>query len=142
MIRRILKLNNQVIPYIMAIIFLYSGMEKVIHFEVFMVRFSKISLVYYLGLWPLGYFLVFLEITIAIFLIFSIYRRKTLLFTLLLFVIFTAYLINVINGLGNYTTCACGGIFNFLTISQHIIFNIILIILIFFSLNKNGIESY
>ncbi len=115
-------------------------MEKVIHFEVFMVRFSKISLVYYLGLWPLAYFLVFLEITIALFLIFSIYIRKTLLFTLLLFVIFTAYLINVLNGIGNYTTCACGGIFNFLTISQHILLNVILVILMFVSITENSNE--
>lgn len=127
------SLNNkriivQAICYVLAAVLLYSAYAKFIDLETF-----KISL--YISDHIPKEFVSYLYVTVptvelivALLLIFYHKRRKEILLSAFaLFSIFTLYYAISKKEGGNQ--CACGGFLNELSFSQHLIFNIVLIML-------------
>ena len=122
---------SRIFEVLLAIIFGYSALTKAFGFFPFLLKFSKISIVYSLNLWWTAYVLLAVELLIAFCLLFSIKTKAAAYLTMLTLIIFTAYLSSKIIG-NDPEGCSCGGIFDFISIPVHIFINIVMIAMCYF----------
>ena len=86
----------------------------------------------------LAYFILIMELgSIILLLTNKILGLKVLFY---MFIVFTLY-ISILKFLNKYEVCGCGGVLNGLSYEKHLIINISLIIISFFSLKLNFITK-
>jgi hypothetical protein len=116
-----------VIIYAFIILFIYTATSKIESFSSFKLVLSKSVLI--------GKYNVFVawavpsaEILISGLLVFPKTKKAGLLSSLAIMLLFTSYLIYMVNS-GSQLICTCGGVLSSLTWQQHIWFNAVFILL-------------
>ncbi len=131
-----------VINYLFVLLFVYAAISKLLDFNTFQNQLGQSPLLSTYAHWvvwavPLS------EILIAILLCINRFRILGLYGFYGLMVMFTTYIIIILN-FTSYTPCSCGGVLEELGWTEHLIFNIVFIILsvlsiLFLSNKKNKI---
>ncbi len=117
----------EIIALFFVALFLYTGISKLMELDVFTEQLyespilAPIAPVVAWGM-PIG------EFIIALLLFFPRYRLKGLYLTLILMILFTAYIITLFT-ISPELPCSCGGILEALSWKGHLVFNGLLILL-------------
>lgn len=112
---------------LLAILFVYASVSKLIDYNTFKLQLNKSPFLTSFSN-SIAYTLPIVEIIIALLLAIPVMRLIGLYASLFLLTLFTAYLIAMLN-FSYYIPCSCGGVLSSLSWQQHIIFNIVFIIL-------------
>src|SRR5690554_3359631 len=116
-----------VTSYLFVLLFLYAATSKLLDFETFTVQLAQSPLLSaYAGV--IAWMVPGIEIFIAVLLIFPRFRILALYACFTLMVMFTAYIYIILN-FSDFIPCSCGGVLEKLSWTQHLIFNIVFIIL-------------
>lgn len=134
--RNIIKLigafSLQVIPLFLIVLFAYTGTSKLIQHHIFLQQLDKIKILHDFKL-IISYFIPLIEIITAMLLLFDLTRYIGLLFSVILMMLFTVYVLLILSG--NRIPCSCGGIISKMNWTQHLYFNSIFLILSLTSLS-------
>ena len=115
------------VSYLFVLLFLYAAVSKLLDFETFEVQLAQSPLLSaYAGF--IAWAVPGLEILIAVLLTLPKYRIPALYAAFTLMVMFTAYIYIILN-FSDFIPCSCGGVLEKLSWTQHLIFNIVFIIL-------------
>lgn len=107
-------------------LFTYSAFVKIIGFQAFSIRFSRIPVIYNTNTWYLSYAIVALEVLIPILILTPSTRKYGLRIVTSVLIIFTMFLVS--KEIDSSTEpCMCGGILESLSLRQHIVFNLFFI---------------
>ncbi|MGX5857928.1 MauE/DoxX family redox-associated membrane protein [Dyadobacter jiangsuensis] len=109
-------------------LFLYAAFSKLVDYDRFRVQLGQSPLLTSIAGF-VAWFIPFTEIMLATALSFTRSRLLGLYGSFTLMVIFTAYIIAILN-FSEYLPCSCGGILEKLSWTQHLVFNLCLIALI------------
>ncbi|MBK5214555.1 MAG: hypothetical protein JJE55_12945 [Flavobacteriaceae bacterium] len=125
--------------YLFILLFLYAATSKLLDFETFTVQLAQSPLLSaYAGI--IAWLVPGIEITIAILLMVPKFRTLALYAAFTLMVMFTAYIYIILN-FSDFIPCSCGGVLEKLSWKQHLIFNVVFIVLagvaIYFSKHWN-----
>ena len=129
-----------IISGILLLLFLYTSLSKLIHYEAFKaVLHSSPLLKSFAGV--IAWLLPVTEIAIAVILFIPLTREKGLKASFVLISVFTLYLAYMVAFTPDLP-CNCGGVLQFLTWPQHIFFNLFFILLtvtgiLFYKKNKS-----
>ncbi|MGB3343990.1 MAG: DoxX family protein [Aequorivita sp.] len=116
-----------VICYLFVLLFLYAATSKLLDFETFTVQLAQSPLLSaYAGI--IAWMVPGIEILIAVLLIFPRFRNLALYASFTLMVMFTAYIYIILN-FSDFIPCSCGGVLEKLSWTQHLIFNVVFIVL-------------
>jgi hypothetical protein len=126
-----MKIRNQLIIEIISaafvILFVYAACSKLIDYEKSKLQISQSPvLTQFAGIvvWLIPVF----EITIALMLSTLRFRLAGLYASFTLMVMFTAYIV-VITRFSDYVPCSCGGVLEKLSWNEHLVFNIVFVVL-------------
>ncbi len=116
-----------VTSYLFVLLFLYAATSKLLDFETFTVQLAQSPLLSaYAGV--IAWMVPGIEIFIAVLLVFPRFRILALYACFTLMVMFTAYIYIILN-FSDFIPCSCGGVLEKLSWTQHLIFNVVFIIL-------------
>jgi hypothetical protein len=138
--KRILILD--IISSLFIILFLYTGIYKLLYQEPFLTALEKQPLLRNFSGF-VSIFIPLLEVVIAIGLLISIIndnyllRKRGLICTLLLMTIFTLYVGYMLIEYPNDLPCSCGGIIQQMSWHQHLYFNMAFTLLALLGLTMN-----
>jgi hypothetical protein len=134
MVRKVLP---ETVAIILIILFLYTGINKLMDYTVFKEQLAVVPA--FKSIYPFVAIATPLtEIIIAILLFWPAWRLKGLYVSLALMSLFTIYIVYLLT-LDIELPCSCGGIIEFLSWKQHLIFNIAIIVLLILSIyNQRG----
>ncbi|WP_394353492.1 MauE/DoxX family redox-associated membrane protein [Pedobacter foliorum] len=131
------------ISALFVLLFIYAAMSKFHDFEKFRIELGKSPILNVIS----NYVAIFIpssEIGISILLFSKRYQFLGLYASFSLMVIFSGYIVIILK-FSTYIPCSCGGILQNMTWNQHLIFNIVFIVLSIISIliypNKNLICS-
>jgi uncharacterized membrane protein YphA (DoxX/SURF4 family) len=112
---------------LLALLFTYAAVSKLTDFSEFKLQLSKSPFItIYSNL--VASLLPVVELIVALLLAFPFVRLIGLYASLFLLTLFTAYLVAMLN-FSYYIPCSCGGVLSSLSWSQHVILNIVFLIL-------------
>lgn len=111
--------------YIM--LFVYAATNKLLDFENFRVQLGQSPLLSAFAGW-ISWTVLIVEFTIAGFLLFPRTRIKALYAGFCLMTMFTAYIFIMLN-YSSFLPCSCGGILEKMSWQEHLIFNIVFVVL-------------
>lgn len=111
----------------LLLLFLYASLSKLADYETFKVVLSSSPLLKPVA-WIIAWLLPVTEIGVAVILFIPVTRLKGLQASLTLISLFTLYLLYMV-AFTPHLPCNCGGVLQFLTWPQHILFNLFFIIL-------------
>lgn len=115
------------ISYLFILLFIYAGFSKILDFETFRVQLAQSPLLSaYAGI--IAVLVPGIEMVIAIFLMLPRFRVLALYASFVLMVMFTAYIYIILN-FSDFIPCSCGGVLEKLSWTQHLIFNVVFIVL-------------
>ena len=128
------------VSYLFILLFLYAAISKVLDYETFTVQLAQSPLLSaYAGI--VAWLVPGVEIIIALFLVFERFRILALYAAFTLMVMFTAYIYIILN-YSDFIPCSCGGVLEKLSWTQHLVFNLVFIILagvaVFFTAQRNN----
>lgn len=129
------------IAYVFAILFIYAATSKLLDFETFTVQLAQSPLLSaYAGI--IAWLVPGIEILIAGLLVFSRLRNVALYAAFTLMVMFTAYIYIILN-FSDFVPCSCGGVLEELSWTQHLIFNVVFIVLgaVAILISRNGTKK-
>ena len=134
----------QTVCYLYILLFVYAAISKLLEFEDFQTQLGQSPLLGAFAEW-VSYGVVIVELLSAILLVFDRTRKAGLLFALTLMIMFTTYII-IILYFTTFTPCSCGGVIESLGWKEHLIFNIVFILLascaLYLSLNAVSLKRY
>ncbi|WBV56493.1 tellurium resistance protein TerC [Chryseobacterium daecheongense] len=117
----------QIIPYFFILLFMYASVSKLLEFERFQIQLAQSPLLSaYAGF--VSYSVIIIEWIASILLIVPACRRTGLYLSLILMSAFTAYIFIILN-YSDFVPCSCGGILEKLGWTEHLIFNIVCVVL-------------
>ena len=117
----------EVICYLFILLFVYAAVSKLTDFGKFKAQLGQSPILTDFAE-IIALIIPAIEIAIAIMLIFPAMRRMALYACYYLMTLFTIYIIAVLN-FSNHVPCSCGGILEKLGWTEHIIFNLVFVIL-------------
>lgn len=116
-----------IIAYFFILLFLYAAVSKILDFENFQVQIGQSPLLSaYAGF--ISYAVILVEMIIAVLLSFERSRKIGLYCSAALMSAFTIYIYLILN-YSDFVPCSCGGILEKLGWTEHLIFNIVCVIL-------------
>src|SRR5882757_5894286 len=111
----------EVISILFMILFLYTGISKLIEYSVFREQIAESPI-----LAPLASFIAWslplIEFSVVVLLFVAKWRMKGLYASLILMILFTGYVIALVS-FSDRLPCSCGGVLEQLSWRQHIVFN-------------------
>lgn len=117
----------EVISYFFILLFCYASISKILDFENFQIQIGQSPLLSaYAGI--VSYSVITVELLIVIFLATPIYRFLGLYASFGIMVSFTIYIYIILN-YSDFVPCSCGGILEKMGWTEHLIFNIVCIVL-------------
>jgi uncharacterized membrane protein YphA (DoxX/SURF4 family) len=116
-----------IICYLYVLLFVYAAVSKLIDFNTFQVQFGQSPLLSAFASW-VSWAVVLSELLIAGLLLFDKTKNLALYLAFALMVMFTAYIIIILN-FSSFVPCSCGGVLEKLGWTEHLIFNIGYIVL-------------
>lgn len=125
---------NIVTCYLLIFLFTYTGVSKLKDHEIFVAAILRSPIIKSQAI-IISWLIPMLELLIVGMLLLQRYRSIGLLFSLLLMLIFTAYIAYMILFIPNLP-CSCGGVLKELSWSNHLLFNGFFILLILMSLSS------
>jgi hypothetical protein len=117
----------EIICSLFIILFMYAALTKLLDYEKFRVQIGQSPLLTAFAGW-IAWMVPVAEILISIMLLFSRLRLIGLYAAFSLMVMFTTYIICILT-LSLYIPCSCGGVLEKLGWTEHLIFNIVFIIM-------------
>jgi len=141
--RHVLHVMNELLCCLLAILFAYASVSKLLDYDIFKMQLGRSPFIS--GFAPfIALVLPVIEIIIAA--LFMLRNMRLLAFysSLFLLTLFTAYLIAMLR-FSYYIPCSCGGVLSVLTWKQHIVFNVafmlLCIVAIFLSSTDNNTKE-
>lgn len=126
----------ETISVLFVLLFVYAAISKLLDFEIFKVQLGQSPLLApFQG--TIAWMVPLLELIISIMLLIPILRVKALYASYALMTCFTLYIITVLK-FSNRIPCSCGGILEKLGWEEHIVFNMVFIILSIIGLLLNN----
>lgn len=113
--------------YLYILLFVYAAVSKLLEFEDFRTQLGQSPVFGAIAEW-ISYGVVITELLISVLLAFDRTRKTGLVFALTLMIMFTTYIIIILN-FAAFTPCSCGGIIESLGWTEHLVFNLAFIIL-------------
>ncbi len=128
--KRFFKCNNwlfiDIICSLFILLFVYAAISKITDVQKFRIQLGKSPLLApFVGI--VFWFVPAFEIGTALMLMFKKLQLLALYLSYFLMVVFTSYIITILN-FSEYIPCSCGGILENMTWNQHLIFNLIFVI--------------
>lgn len=121
-----------VVAYLYVLLFVYAAVSKLLDFETFTLQLAQSPLLSaYAGV--IAWLVPGVEILISIFLMIPRYRSVALYASFFLMVMFTTYIIIILN-FSDFIPCSCGGVLEKLSWGEHLIFNIFFLLLAIFGI--------
>lgn len=117
----------EVICYLFVLLFVYAAMSKLLDFENFQVQVGQSPLISAFASW-IAWFVLILELFIALLLCIPKFRILGLLGAFSLMTFFTIYIFIVLN-YSSFVPCSCGGILERMSWKVHLVFNIVFVLL-------------
>lgn len=142
MIALIRKYFVKTVSILLALLFVYAAMSKILDFEAFQVQLAQSPLLSaYAGV--ISFTILFVEIGVSILLLFRQTNRCGLFASAGLMAAFTLYIFLILN-FSDFVPCSCGGILEKLGWTEHLIFNLVFFLLailaIYFNAKTNGFK--
>ena len=110
-----------------VLLFIYAATSKLLDFETFSVQLAQSPLLSaYAGI--IAWLVPGIELAIAVLLTLKRFRTSALYAAFTLMVMFTAYIFIILN-FSDFIPCSCGGVLEKLSWTQHLIFNVVFILL-------------
>jgi len=119
----------EIIALLFVVLFLYTGISKLMDYSVFKEQIALSPLLAPISSW-VAILLPATEIIISVVLFLPRSRLPGLYASLILMVLFTGYIIYILN-YNEHLPCTCGGVLEILSWKQHLVLNGILIALAF-----------
>lgn len=116
-----------IISYLYVLLFVYTAVSKLLEFNDFRTQLGQ-SPVFTAIAEPVSYGVIIAELLISVLLVAEKTRRAGLLLGFTLMIMFTAYIIIILN-FATFVPCSCGGFIESLNWTEHLIFNIAFILL-------------
>lgn len=117
----------EIIAFLFIILWIYAAFSKLFAYETFKLQLSKSPFLTDLSV-PIAIGIPAIELIVAGMLLWKPLRIWGLYVSLFLMVLFTIYIIAILN-FSHYIPCSCGGIISRLSWKQHLLFNVILVTL-------------
>jgi len=118
---------SEIISIFFILLFIYAAISKLTDFQKFKVQLGQSPLLAPV-VKPVTWMVPGIEITIVILLIIKKTQLKGLFMSFGLMVMFTGYIITILN-FSEYIPCSCGGILQNMSWKQHLLFNLIFVVL-------------
>lgn len=117
----------EIISALFTFLFVYAAVNKILDYERFQAQIGQSPMLTdYAGF--IAWFIPGIELILAVLLAFKSFRLLALFGSFALMVMFTVYII-VITNFSYYVPCSCGGILEKLGWTEHLIFNIVFVLL-------------
>jgi uncharacterized membrane protein YphA (DoxX/SURF4 family) len=127
------KIFVEAVSVLFITLFLYTGISKIMDYAVFKEQIGSSPILASIA--PLiAYWLPVVEFLVVLLLIVPRWRLKGLYACLLLMMLFTGYIIAILS-FSKDLPCSCGGVLAKLSWQQHLVFNVVFMILAFLALN-------
>ncbi|MBJ7880975.1 MauE/DoxX family redox-associated membrane protein [Gelidibacter salicanalis] len=123
--RSFLKNIPPVVSLLFILLFVYAGMSKLLDFETFQAQLEQFLFFGGFVAW-VSHGVILLELLIAGLLCFGKTRLLGFYLSFFLILLFTAYILTIINLAAN-VPCSCGGVLDALGWKEHLIFNVFFI---------------
>lgn len=121
------RVTVELICLLYILLFVYAAVSKLLDFKNFQVQLGQSPLLNIFASW-LAWLVPLAELVIAIALYFHSMRFWALYASFTLMAIFTAYIYIILN-YSSYVPCSCGGILEKLGWTEHLVFNIVFVVL-------------
>lgn len=124
------------VGYLFIVLFVYASVSKLLEFQDFQTQLGQSPL---LGSYAeiVSYSVILIELLASVLLAIDKYRKLGLYISFTLMVMFTAYIIIILN-FTTFTPCSCGGVLESLGWTEHLIFNIAFILLALISVYEKS----
>jgi uncharacterized membrane protein YphA (DoxX/SURF4 family) len=117
----------EIVSFLFILLFVYAALSKLLDYQKFRLQLGQSPLITSIsGL--VAWVIPILEISISVILAVPKYRLVGLYASFCLMVMFAAYII-AITRFSSYTPCSCGGVLEKLSWNQHLVFNIVFVLL-------------
>ena len=130
------KIITEIICSLIAVLFLYTGLSKLISHEVFRIQLIKHPLLRDYA-YIISWLIPLMEIAIVLLIAIPATRLPGLVSFMVVMTGFTGYLIHMVVGY-KHLPCSCGGIISRLSWSQHIYLNLVFILLAIIAIRFNS----
>ena len=121
------KIAIEIISFMFILLFVYAALNKLIDYQKFVIQIGQSPLL--TGLGPsIAWIVIAAEVTISILLIIPTTRLAAFYLAFGIMMMFTAYIFAILN-FSSHIPCSCGGVLEKLGWGEHLIFNIIFIVL-------------
>ncbi len=117
----------EIISSLLIILFIYTALSKLSNYNNFTAQLSKSPFITSYAT-SIAWSIPAVEIAISLLLVFSKTRLLGLYASFFLMSLFTAYLIIMLN-FSYYIPCSCGGVLQYLSWNEHIVFNSFFIVI-------------
>ncbi|MDO5981024.1 MauE/DoxX family redox-associated membrane protein [Flavivirga spongiicola] len=119
----------EIICMLFILLFVYAAVSKFLIFDEFKIQIGQSPVLTAYTTW-VAWGVPFIEILISLMLVVPRFRLPALYAAFTLMVMFTTYIFIILN-FSDFIPCACGGVLEKLSWTEHLIFNIIFVILAF-----------
>lgn len=121
------KLTIDIAVFLFVLLFVYAALTKLLDFQKFVVQLGQSPILTNYAT-VLAWAVPFLELVISAILIIPRTRMVGLCAAFSLMVMFTSYIVLAMR-FSEYVPCSCGGVLEGLTWTQHLIFNVVFVLL-------------
>ena len=115
----------EVICFLFILLFVYAAVSKLLDYENFRVQLGQSPLLTAFASW-VAWAVPVVEILVAGMLFFPRLRLWAIYAAFSLMVMFTAYIVIILN-FSDFITCSCGGVLDKLGWTEHLIFNLVFV---------------
>lgn len=115
------------VAYLFVFLFLYTSVSKLLDFENFQIQLGQSPMLSAFAGW-VSWGIILIELFVSGLLLFDKTRRLGLYLAFVLMVMFTTYIIIILN-FSSFVPCSCGGVFEKMGWTEHLIFNIVFLLL-------------
>lgn len=124
---RIARWSAEIISYLFVLLFIYAAASKLLAFNHFRIQLGKSPIISSYA-HVIAWLVPALEVLLGLLLCFARTRFLALVGSLNLVIMFTAYIVIILNW-SSFIPCSCGGILSEMGWTEHLIFNVVFIVL-------------
>jgi uncharacterized membrane protein YphA (DoxX/SURF4 family) len=121
------KIVVEIIAFLFIVLFVYAAVTKLMDYEKFSIQLGQSPMLTAFAPW-LAWIVPGAEILISVCLAFPLLRLYAFYSAFSLMVMFTAYIIAILN-FSTYIPCSCGGVLERLSWQEHLAFNVAFVFL-------------
>jgi uncharacterized membrane protein YphA (DoxX/SURF4 family) len=116
----------EIVCFLFILLFVYAALTKLLDYEKFRVQIGQSPLLSSLSGF-IAWFIPSVEIVVSIMLALPRFRALGLYMAFTLMVLFTGYIIAILNFNG-HVPCSCGGVLEKMGWTEHLVFNIVFVL--------------